>query len=890
MKMQLRCLFTGLFTSLLSAHVYAQEEPPEPPPPPPTCAFNDPSNYCNISGYTNARRNVCQGHTVVPLPSMADTAGFLYGQCTSYVAFRMNCQDINCAISNGSFAWDTANGLGDAETWAASFIANGQYAVDRFPRVGDIAVWNQGPSGHVAQVSKVNPDGTVQYSEFNGLHPCEYSSRDNDVADYYIHYPNVFNLAPPDNPPPPAFVTAAAKTDGVRLVWLNRTELTNSVRIRRQQNNEDLTLLATLSGGNTWFLDTTASGGNTYTYWVENEASPGSWISSVASDTVTMPGKPENVDISYTRIADGQIQVVLKWNGAAQIGGLPVEYVVERDVALNGGWEPRITLTAAPGNAQEWIDIVDGNRKPRYRVYAKIGTALSATVMAGKPGFTIPLMSWDSTNMYSTLAIVNESDEANTITINWRNASGSVPAAPVVASEVVTLLPHQRIMRAKPVGAGGRTSYSISVESNSGLPVSGTMLAEKYADKVHGIGWKSYWSIEGVETPGTEYALGQVYAASDLWESMLVMNNPDSFKTIEVSLEFPRMTSCNQTGANTVKIGALGTVTMTMSKLLRPGTSGGTRCFAYYSPEGWTGAVTLKAKFLASSEAAPVLVSYQHQRSNPGWTNVSIAASSLSAAGQTDGVLFAPILQNWGDWKNRVAIAANHGGGDANFKYSGPAYTNCGTENYELPIRFEPTILETQAGCKGAWGIFNTYSRYTGVFAAVSQTLRHDHPLVGTEYEYKLPTEESRHSDNVADYMAQSSGARRVIVPYLKNMAPSQANGNTPLIFYGASGIAIQSTMEKNEVHVAVKFYDENGGLLLPVQRHALKPHGTKVLVSSLLGGTIPDDAASAIIETEDNGSPVAQLPGYGIVATVNIMAMSSCADCLMSYSATQRK
>ncbi len=58
-------------------------------------------------------------------------------------------------------------GLGNANTWAATLA--GTFRVDNTPRAGAVMQTTSGYYGHVAIVEKVNSDGSVEYSDMNGV-------------------------------------------------------------------------------------------------------------------------------------------------------------------------------------------------------------------------------------------------------------------------------------------------------------------------------------------------------------------------------------------------------------------------------------------------------------------------------------------------------------------------------------------------------------------------------------------------------------------------------------------------------------------------------------------------------------------------------------------------
>jgi len=102
----------------------------------------------------------------------ADPYGFLFRECTSFVAWRMNR---NAGTTNPSFPYffnKMDNKLwGNANTWSTNAVSLG-YVVDNAPQVGAIAQWVNDcggacTDGHVAYVERVNQNGSIVVSEYN---------------------------------------------------------------------------------------------------------------------------------------------------------------------------------------------------------------------------------------------------------------------------------------------------------------------------------------------------------------------------------------------------------------------------------------------------------------------------------------------------------------------------------------------------------------------------------------------------------------------------------------------------------------------------------------------------------------------------------------------------
>ncbi len=102
-----------------------------------------------------------------------DPYGFLFRECTSYLAWRMN-RDAGTTDPSYPYFFNTMDGRvwGNANNWYANALALG-YKVDNVAQVGAIAQWVSGcgkkcSNGHVAYVEQVNQqDGSIVVSEYN---------------------------------------------------------------------------------------------------------------------------------------------------------------------------------------------------------------------------------------------------------------------------------------------------------------------------------------------------------------------------------------------------------------------------------------------------------------------------------------------------------------------------------------------------------------------------------------------------------------------------------------------------------------------------------------------------------------------------------------------------
>lgn len=108
------------------------------------------------------------------------------GECTYYV-FDLVKNDLNMI----------ENSWGDAEHWAERAEADG-YTVNQSPEAGALLQTSSGEIGHVAYVTDVNNDGSIEISEMNFYEQYEITERtidSEDISDYnFIH--------PKENPRP----------------------------------------------------------------------------------------------------------------------------------------------------------------------------------------------------------------------------------------------------------------------------------------------------------------------------------------------------------------------------------------------------------------------------------------------------------------------------------------------------------------------------------------------------------------------------------------------------------------------------------------------------------------------------------------------------------------
>lgn len=126
--------------------------------------------------------------------SGVDPWNFYKGQCTSFVAWKLN----NSNGVNFTNQYGSASKWGNAKTWGTVAQRLG-IAVNRTPEVGSVAWWNNGTYGHVAWVSAVNGD-TITVEEYNWSVSEGYSIRTlnkSKVTGGFIHIKDIRSAETP---------------------------------------------------------------------------------------------------------------------------------------------------------------------------------------------------------------------------------------------------------------------------------------------------------------------------------------------------------------------------------------------------------------------------------------------------------------------------------------------------------------------------------------------------------------------------------------------------------------------------------------------------------------------------------------------------------------------
>lgn len=119
---------------------------------------------------------------------VADDWNFCKAQCTSFAAWAVNDR-LGVAFHNHYKGphW------GNAVNWDNAARSVG-ISVTSTPRAGDIAVRNSGRYGHVAFVTRVNPNGTFEVDEYNYNASERYSHRTTSVGFDSQHFDSFIHL------------------------------------------------------------------------------------------------------------------------------------------------------------------------------------------------------------------------------------------------------------------------------------------------------------------------------------------------------------------------------------------------------------------------------------------------------------------------------------------------------------------------------------------------------------------------------------------------------------------------------------------------------------------------------------------------------------------------
>jgi hypothetical protein len=223
---------------------------------------------------------------------VGDSRGFLQGQCTSWVAYRL-------AMRNGlSFSnWYAGQHWGNASDWGK--VAKGiGYKPDKVPAIGSIGWYKR---GHVSYVEDVYGNGTILISEMNtdghnGFHFATVSPGMSSYPDKFIHLDDV---VPVDTTPPtePDDVRAFPHRGRTSVAWRASSDAFGVAGYRVFRNG---VRVATTSG--TSYQDASPLVGTTAVY--EVVAFDNAGHASTPGRTTVQPGA-ESVDRAWVATAAG---------------------------------------------------------------------------------------------------------------------------------------------------------------------------------------------------------------------------------------------------------------------------------------------------------------------------------------------------------------------------------------------------------------------------------------------------------------------------------------------------------------------------------------------------------------------------------------------------------
>ncbi len=198
---------------------------------------------------------------------MGDARGFLQGQCTSWVAFRVAARN-GLSFSN----WYAGRHWGNASEWAKVAKGIGKKP-DKTPAIGSIGWYKR---GHVSYVEDVYSGGTILISEMNtdghnGFHFATVSPGMSSYPDKFIHLDDV---VPVDTTPPtvPTDVRVVAHRGRTGITWRASTDAFGVAGYRVLRNGVPL---GTTRGTSYW--DATPPAGQSAVYSVVAYDATGHW-------------------------------------------------------------------------------------------------------------------------------------------------------------------------------------------------------------------------------------------------------------------------------------------------------------------------------------------------------------------------------------------------------------------------------------------------------------------------------------------------------------------------------------------------------------------------------------------------------------------------------------
>ncbi|WP_161971941.1 SH3 domain-containing protein [Acidipropionibacterium jensenii] len=139
---------------------------------PKVSASSSRTNASSVSGTVTS--TTPRSYSSVPSSGGVDPWGFYWGQCVSYVAWQVRS---NTGHSNFQNMYRGVH-FGNAENWGSAARSLG-ITVNSTPTVGSVAWRTSGSAGHVAYVTAVHSNGTIDVSEYNYLVTSGFDTRSN---------------------------------------------------------------------------------------------------------------------------------------------------------------------------------------------------------------------------------------------------------------------------------------------------------------------------------------------------------------------------------------------------------------------------------------------------------------------------------------------------------------------------------------------------------------------------------------------------------------------------------------------------------------------------------------------------------------------------------------
>lgn len=187
--------------------------------------------------------------------SVVDLWNFYSLNCTSFCAWRLNNNNgVDFHNHYGGVQW------GNAKNWDDAARQLG-IPVNNSPNVGSIACWNRGTYGHVAWVSNVYSDGTIDIEEYNYGGRYQYGTRHLSASDPddFIHIKDIIDY---DDPEIETWYYDGATdhSDFRPVIRVKNPETVSEVNFAvRYENTDWKWYRGEFNGGNAWYCDVLSS-------------------------------------------------------------------------------------------------------------------------------------------------------------------------------------------------------------------------------------------------------------------------------------------------------------------------------------------------------------------------------------------------------------------------------------------------------------------------------------------------------------------------------------------------------------------------------------------------------------------------------------------------------